>query len=403
MVACRGRRMNTAQTLWGLVGTELLVFGVFWLCVPQPSRMGNHGVRALAWFNLCLGAALVLVALRHWLPGPIGSVGADGLVLLALALLWRGSALQFTKSASREPLLIAGLAFMLICVAAWSWPEQGQLRLILLYPLLAAMVLRAAWLAVPVALQPGDPRTRARSLLRVVAALTALWLLLRALGAVLWDWNLDVSVSTTGTVAMAYGALMAATLVNLALSFIVVRTLVRRLEGLVNRDAMTGLLNRRALWDGLHRRWEGWQRSRTRFALLSLDVDHFKSINDQLGHATGDAVLQAVAKVLQAQARPSDDVVRYGGDEFVVVLDAVADESAARAFAERLRSAVEAMALAPALGRQHVTISVGLAMVEERDAQADDTLARSDQALYQAKAAGRNRVSSDGAMTEPTP
>lgn len=403
MAACRGRRMNTAETLWGLVGTELIVFGVFWLFVPQPSRAGSQGMHALAWFNLCLGAGLVLLALRHKLPGPITGVGADALVVLGLALLWRGSALQFTGNASREPLFIAGLAFVLIFAAAWAWPEQGELRLILLYPLLAAMVLRAAWFAVPVALQRSDPRARARALVRLVASLTALWLSSQALGAVLWGWSLDLSISTTRTLVMAYGALIAVTLVNLALSFIVVRTLVRRLESLANRDAMTGLRNRRALWDGLHRRWEGWQRSRTRFALLSLDVDHFKSINDVFGHTTGDAVLLAMAKVLQAQARPSDDVVRAGGDEFVVVLDAVADEPTARAFAERLRLAVQAMEVPPVLGTQGVTISVGLAMVEETDTQAADTLARSDQALYQAKAAGRNRVSSDGAATAPRP
>lgn len=395
--------MNSVQPLWGLVGTELLVFGVFWLFVPQPSRVGNHGMRSLAWFNLCLGAGLILIALRHRLPGLITDVGADGLILLALALLWRGSAVQFTGKSSREPVLIAGLTFVLIFVAAWAWPEQNGLRLILLYPLLAAMVLRAAWFAVPVALQPSDPRARARNLVRVVASVSALWLLVRAMGAVLWGWGLDISVSALGTVIMAYGALIAATLVNLALSFIVVRSLVRRLESLANRDAMTGLLNRRALWDGLHRRWQAWQRSRTRFALLSLDVDHFKSINDVFGHATGDAVVQAVAKVLSTHARPSDDVVRAGGDEFVVVLDAVTDEPTARAFAERLRMAVQAMVVPPVLGTQRVTISVGLAVVEQADVQAADTLARSDQALYQAKAAGRNCVCSNGAVVAPRP
>lgn len=395
--------MNSVQPLWGLVGTELLVFGVFWLYVPQPSRVGNHGMRSLAWFNLCLGGGLILIALRHRLPGLITDVGADGLIVLALALLWRGSAVQFTGKTSREPVLIAGLTFVLIFVAAWAWPEQNGLRLILLYPLLAAMVLRAAWFAVPVALQPSDPRARARNLVRVVASVSALWLLVRALGAALWGWSLDISVSALGTVIMAYGALMAATLVNLALSFIVVRSLVQRLESLANRDAMTGLLNRRALWDGLHRRWQAWQRSRTRFALLSLDVDHFKSINDVFGHATGDAVVQAVAKVLSTHARPSDDVVRAGGDEFVVVLDAVADEPTARAFAERLRMAVQAMVVPPVLGTQRVTISVGLAVVEQADVQAADTLARSDQALYQAKAAGRNCVCSNGAVMAPRP
>ena len=81
--------MNSVQDLWGLAGAELIVFGVFWLFIPQPSRPGRRGMRSLAWFNLCLGAGLVLIALRHRLPGLRTEGGADALIVLALALLWR--------------------------------------------------------------------------------------------------------------------------------------------------------------------------------------------------------------------------------------------------------------------------------------------------------------------------
>jgi diguanylate cyclase (GGDEF)-like protein len=126
-------------------------------------------------------------------------------------------------------------------------------------------------------------------------------------------------------------------------------------------------------------------------SLLLLDVDHFKLINDERGHPMGDQVLTALGQLLAHQARKTDLVGRWGGEEFVVVLSG-AHESGARIAAERIRSAVERMSVSDEQSqRVPVTVSIGIACLEVND-NAEVLIARADRAMYQAKASGRNRV-----------
>ena len=151
-------------------------------------------------------------------------------------------------------------------------------------------------------------------------------------------------------------------------------------------DALTHLKNRRAFDRLLANEYARTLRTRSPLALLMVDVDHFKAYNDQYGHLAGDQALQAVAAAIKSQARAYDHVARYGGEEFAVILPdtQVADT---RAVAERIRQAVQAL---QGLHRP-VTVSVGAAMAEAKTDPAD-LVNRADQALYQAKQAGRNRV-----------
>jgi len=150
------------------------------------------------------------------------------------------------------------------------------------------------------------------------------------------------------------------------------------------RDPLTGALNRR----GLALRAATWHG--TPVSVAALDVDHFKRINDDHGHALGDAVLQALAGLLLEQCRRDDVVVRLGGEEFLVVFPK-APLQVAETSAERLRSAIQAhpwAELAPGLA---VTVSIGLA--EGFDAaHLERLIAEADSALYAAKRAGRNQV-----------
>ena len=153
-------------------------------------------------------------------------------------------------------------------------------------------------------------------------------------------------------------------------------------------DALTGLANRRAFDIELSRRLAQRQRQGTPLCLLIIDVDHFKTFNDEFGHLLGDVILQGVAKVLEATARQMDIVARLGGDEFAVLLPGSNLEAASHG-AERIRSAIGDKPLQWE-GQEHtLTVSIGLA-----EAQLDDDpaslLKRSDSALYAAKEAGRN-------------
>ncbi|MGM0832257.1 MAG: diguanylate cyclase [Pseudomonadota bacterium] len=167
---------------------------------------------------------------------------------------------------------------------------------------------------------------------------------------------------------------------------------LERASGLeAGRDSLTRLLNRKFLSVVLGREIEIARHSEKRFALLMVDIDHFKSINDTHGHDAGDNVLQQVASILDRSTRGGDYVFRMGGEEFLIVL-VDTDQDGSRLFAERLRRAVakEPM-LANADTLLNVTVSVGVTL---HDGHPDyqRAIQRADQALYQAKRGGRDRV-----------
>jgi len=153
-------------------------------------------------------------------------------------------------------------------------------------------------------------------------------------------------------------------------------------------DALTSLLNRRSLETAVAERCA----ARERFAVLFMDLDHFKSINDRFGHDVGDRVLISTAHILRAGLRPGDLVARYGGEEFVALINGAGPESA-RLVAERLRTSVSEMGPTPR-GPERVTISIGATVFDPHKLEEPpvELLRRADVALYAAKRGGRNRV-----------
>ena len=151
-------------------------------------------------------------------------------------------------------------------------------------------------------------------------------------------------------------------------------------------DPLTQLLNRRYLTTYLDRLCSG--AADHDFAVMMIDADHFKSINDRHGHAVGDSVLQAVAETLRTNLRKSDLISRYGGEEFVAVVSGVPDEQRATDIAEKLRAVIEKM---QAVLNVSVTVSIGVAKAFP-SASAGILLEQADRALYEAKRRGRNRV-----------
>jgi len=165
----------------------------------------------------------------------------------------------------------------------------------------------------------------------------------------------------------------------------------RRLRELVIRDPLTGLFNRRHWRHLLFRELERCRRHRRPIAVLMADIDHFKQVNDRYGHDVGDRALTAVARCLEREIRSHDSVARLGGEEFGVLLPETGI-SGAMQVAERLRQAVREVRLVsiPALD---VRISIGVASgYDLTDPEIDVLMATADEALYQAKRAGRDQV-----------
>ncbi|WP_117193623.1 GGDEF domain-containing protein [Rhizobium terrae] len=155
-------------------------------------------------------------------------------------------------------------------------------------------------------------------------------------------------------------------------------------------DALTGFFNRRKLMDVLGLKFELFRDEHIPTSVLMFDVDNFKTVNDELGHAVGDAVLQAIAGICRQQLRKTDFLARLGGDEFVVVMPATRREHGI-VIANRLRQRIPSD-LRETLG-YHVTISGGLGEFQEADTSFEDVLKRADEGLYRSKRAGRDQMS----------
>jgi len=167
-----------------------------------------------------------------------------------------------------------------------------------------------------------------------------------------------------------------------------------REDGLVAQattDPLTGALNRRAGEARLDDVFARLQRSGQTFAVLMIDCDHFKAVNDRWGHSGGDKVLVSLVEICRDRLRDGDAVIRWGGEEFVLLLPNTSSDNALMV-AERLRQSVEAARIEYNGNTIPVTISIGVGTADKADVRADQVVQRADEAVYRAKHAGRNKV-----------
>lgn len=349
---------RSGSQLWGLAG---LLFGIAFV-----GRLAAGLAAPPAWVHVTdiamFGAMLLLIAGLHQFFGIGGLSRPTGAaVLLAFAALQTAAVLRF-GDVGRFVVINLGLGITHLWFAATAANARRGAEARQQRPLLVLMLVTAA-----------------QGLASSVRGLH-----IAAFGA---------EVVYRGLPAQLYYAFssLATVLTAMILLWLLFARLNGQLAELATRDALTRVLNRTGLADALARHFGS--RRVAALTVLAVDIDHFKRINDALGHAGGDTVLRAVAGVLAGSVRPADLVARLGGEEFVVCCPAV-DDATALSLAERLRHAVAALSIAVAEGRAaaRCTISVGIS-------RAFDTLdgwtaaaADADRALYQAKAAGRDRV-----------
>ena len=166
----------------------------------------------------------------------------------------------------------------------------------------------------------------------------------------------------------------------------------KRLRRLSITDGLTELFNHRHMHELLHEEFERTKRSAEPLAVVMLDLDRFKQVNDTYGHPTGDVILYETARMIREMAREIDMVGRYGGEEFIAILPGT-DEEAAGQFAERVRQAVEEHVYRDEATEVRMTVSSGVASFPDEGIDHPETLIkRADEALYAAKGTGRNKV-----------
>ena len=182
------------------------------------------------------------------------------------------------------------------------------------------------------------------------------------------------------------------TLVVLALVSLTIRKYQRQLERMATRDKLTGLDNRYVIENNTDLALRNADRRGEPLTVVLVDIDHFKQINDQYGHLFGDQVIASVARQLRARLRESDLIGRWGGEEFLLLLPGC-DLQQAMQLCETLRRQIAEQGVTVGDNRVRVTISLGLAGYQQGE-EADTLFHRADQALYRAKAAGRNRTES---------
>lgn len=175
-----------------------------------------------------------------------------------------------------------------------------------------------------------------------------------------------------------------------------------RLEQEATRDYLTNLSNRRHFTELAEKELPRARRHGRPLSLLLIDLDHFKNVNDRFGHGAGDAVLRDAAALLAGGVRQSDRVCRFGGEEFAILLPET-DVQAATELAERLRIAVQANVFTHAQGRIAITCSIGISTLNDAAADLDRLVKQADQALYAAKAQGRDCVRVFGAHNRQAP
>jgi diguanylate cyclase (GGDEF)-like protein len=364
------------------------------LCVMvSRSQRYSRPLAFWGWGTLIYAVGLALT-LMNFLPPVVAKVGGNALIAFAPLLMIDG-VLNHTRYRMR-----------------WEWAWPGFIAVVILlgvnaltaHPLVLVNFVAPSVTANVVFLiagfgllmdPPRDAKTAARFLAAACLTSVVLWsariaMLLFEVGGTNDRERADLVISL-----FAIGQMIIGVGSTLALLWIEVRQMEAELERIAYSDALTGLPNRRATLARFHEELTRADRRNEKFALMVLDIDRFKDINDTFGHQWGDTVLKHVARTLAAAKRNEDVMGRIGGEEFLILLTGPADsmdEHVAEDAANRLREKLAALPIVAAGTGVTVTISAGLAVfpIDGRDWESLFSVA--DARLYAAKREGRNRV-----------
>ncbi len=370
-----------------MAGMTSMLMGLVLFGMRRSLPVPIDGMRWWGSAPLLCMASTLFYGLDGVLPPLAVVLAGNGLLMAGVASLYFGSQRFYGLPSTWRQWLPVGLGTLACLVFFLLAHPDYRIRVALFTAALACVVLahaRLLWRR-----GRGFPARLTLTALLLQAAV----LVLRAL-TTFWLDAADTNRFAPSSAQMLYLAAynFSVMLVCLGLPLMASERIRAEFEYLATHDALTGTLARRAILQECEHAWLRWQREGTPFSLLLADLDHFKKINDQWGHPAGDQVLRAFVRDATASLRGTDQLGRYGGEEFLALLPATRHASAL-ATAQRLHQAT----CQP--GTPHTpgcTVSIGVATVQEGDAGMAALLARADAALYQAKRQGRNQVCAGG-------
>lgn len=381
--------MSNTRLMLILILVQQGMMGVIWF---GAALLGLARRPAWHWglSALLVAVALGLVTLRESGVSPWLTIGlANSLGILAHVLLHRGvQRFCARRVTDRQHLALAAGSSAALALALFTGAPFWVLALIT--SLALAWALTGAGLE---AVQGLRAELGLRTALASASPLLVLGVLfgLRGLAAPA-ALGADGAAPASGAFGAAFGiaVLTVALLQHLGLGAMVLTRTVRQLRRLSDHDALTGVLNRRGL-NAHHARERRRGEAGAGCALLVVDIDHFKRVNDAHGHEAGDLALVTMAHTLQQAVRASDVVARTGGEEFCVLMPGT-DVPAAHAVAQRIRQAVKDRVIDTGGTPVRLSCSIGVAWSADAREPLDQLTARADAAMYRAKAAGRDRV-----------
>lgn len=365
-----------------------LLLLVVWRSLPPSLRP------ALRWWLtgvILLPAGFLLLSMRGLLPAALSIVVANTMIGLGLSANAIALRAFYRVPERRERLYVT--TGVIAAVTLWFTyvVPSLHLRIVLVSGLLAVLAGSSARAIFRV----DGPRGAIPTVTAAVFAFGTGLLVFRGVHELLEPLPVDALFDNTAVNILCFGLFgMLPVLSTVGFLLMCTERSQLELERAARLDYLTGICNRRAMEDLAQRALAAARRHGTPLALMIIDVDHFKRINDQLGHQGGDlALVEAVTRIRDA-LRSEDLVGRLGGEEFVVVMPNT-DAQSAIAAGERIRTAFSGRAMAIHGQAIPVTVSVGIAVMQPEDQQFSQLLRRADHAMYAAKAAGRNRVMLD--------
>ncbi len=362
-----------------------LVFSVGFAVLWHYAR----DVRALRFFALSyfLGACAFVGDFLRPLMSPVVEIYATSPFYISMALFFCGATFLFYRGrAPWKALWLTGAAML----ALVSWYRFGKddivARTVVMHAGVFAMMVYTAFSL------HRDMTRRIDRVLQAIIVMSAIQLVCRGAFIVFFEGS-SLTQANYPNSLLALLVHFSVSIVALALAFslfvIFSMEIVTRLTRTSETDPLTGVLNRRGFDSRIAALYEGPSGVDHCHAVVMADIDHFKSVNDRHGHDVGDAILSRFARILEGAARDGDFVVRWGGEEFMIVITN-SDAASGRLYAETVRAVFESQSH-DRLGGDSVTASFGIA--EWRQGQTVSEVSRlADMALYRAKREGRNRV-----------